>query len=100
MQPKINVQSRFSRVQLVVTPWIIARQAPPSVGFSRQEHWGGLPFSSPGDLYDPGIKPMSLPSTALAGGFFTTSTTWEAATPRLQKKKKTNLKKIPFYLGL
>ena len=39
--------SRFSRVQLCVTPWTAAHQAPPSLGFSRQEHWSGLPFPSP-----------------------------------------------------
>ena len=42
------------------------------MGFSRQEHWSGLPCPSPGDLPNPGIKPASL-SPALAGGFFTTS---------------------------
>ena len=45
-------------------------------GFSRQEHWSGLPGSPPGDLPNPGIKPSSLLSPALAGGFFTTSITW------------------------
>ena len=39
------------------TPWTVARQAPPSMGFSRQEYWSGLPFPSPGDLPNPGIKP-------------------------------------------
>ena len=39
--------SRFSRVRLCVTPWMAAHQAPPSLGFSRQEHWSGLPFPSP-----------------------------------------------------
>ena len=39
--------SRFSRVRLCATPWTAAHQAPPSLGFSRQEHWSGLPFSSP-----------------------------------------------------
>ena len=39
--------SRFSRVQLCVTPEMAAHQAPPSLGFSRQEHWSGLPFPSP-----------------------------------------------------
>ena len=43
--------------------------------FSRQEHWSGLPFPSPGDLPDSGIEPGSLAALALAGGFFTTSTT-------------------------
>ena len=43
--------------------------------FPRQEYWSGLPFSPPGNLPDPGIKPTSLESPTLAGGFFTTSTT-------------------------
>ena len=38
------------------TPWTIARQALLSIGFSRQEYWSGLPFLSPGDLFDPGIE--------------------------------------------
>jgi len=48
------------------------------VKFSRQEYYSGLTFPSPGDLPDPGIEPESLMSPALAGGFFTTSATWEA----------------------
>ena len=69
---------RFSHVQLFVTPWTVACQAPLSVGFPRQEYWSGLPFPSPGDLPDPGIEPVSLtsPAWALAGRFFTTITTW------------------------
>ena len=51
------------------TPWFVAHQAPLSMGFPRQEYWSGLPFPSPGDLPDPGIKFMS---PTLAGGFFTT----------------------------
>ena len=47
----------LNRVRLFVTPWTVAYQAPPSMGFSRQECWSGLPFPSPGDLPDPGIKP-------------------------------------------
>ena len=54
------------------TPWILACQAPLSMAFSRQEYWNGLPFPSPGDLPDPGIKPAFPGSLALAGGFFTT----------------------------
>ena len=50
---------KWSRVQLFVTPWTVAYQAPPSMEFSRQEYWSGLPFSSPGDLPDPGIEPWS-----------------------------------------
>ena len=49
----------LSRVRLFVTPWTVAYQAPLSMGFSRQEYWSGLPFPSPGDLPDPGIKPGS-----------------------------------------
>ena len=49
----------LSRVWLVVTLWTVAYQAPLSMGFSKQEYWGGLPFSSPGDLPDPGIEPRS-----------------------------------------
>ena len=49
-------------------PWTVAHQAPLSMGFPRQEYWSGLPFPPPGDLPDPGIKPVS---PALAGRFFT-----------------------------
>ena len=48
-------------------------QAPLSMEFSRQEYWTGLPFPTPGDLSNPGIKPVSLTSPALAGEFFTTT---------------------------
>ena len=53
-------------------------QAPLSMGFSRQEYWSGLPCLPPEDLSDPEIKSASLMSLVLAGGFFTTSATWEA----------------------
>ena len=49
----------LSHVQLFVTPWTVDYQAPPSMGFSRQKYWGKLPFPSPGDLPNPGIKPGS-----------------------------------------
>ena len=49
----------FSRVRLFATPWTVTHQAPPPMGFSRQEYWSGLPFPSPGDLPDPGIEPRS-----------------------------------------
>ena len=55
----------------------IACQAPLSMELSRQEYWNGLPCPPPGDLPDPGIEPPSLTSPALAGGFFTTSATWQ-----------------------
>ena len=49
----------LSCVPLFATPWTVAYQAPPSMGFSRQECWSGLPFPSPGNLPDPGIEPRS-----------------------------------------
>ena len=57
----------LSCVQLFATLWTVAHQAPPSMGFSKQEYWSELPFLSPGDLPDPGIKPRSpaLPADAL-----------------------------------
>ena len=55
---KVKVKS-LSRVQLFATLWTVAYQAPPSMGFSRQECWSGLPFPSPGDLPNPGIEPGS-----------------------------------------
>jgi len=73
----VAVQS-LSHFLLFATPWTVVYQAPLSMGFSRQEYWSGFPFPPPGDLPGPGIKPMSLMFPALAGGFFTTSTTWEA----------------------
>ena len=70
-EEKVKVKS-LSRVRFFVTPWTVAHQAPPSMGFSRQEYWSGLPFPSPGDLPDPGIKPTSPVSPALAGEFLAT----------------------------
>ena len=58
-----------------MTLWTIGFQAPLSMGFSRQEYWSVVPFPPPGDLPDLGTEPASLTSPALAGGFFTTSTT-------------------------
>ena len=58
----------LSCVQLFVTPWTVAQQVPLSMGFLKQENWSGLPFPSPRDLPDPGIKPAC---PALAGRFFT-----------------------------
>ena len=55
--PLLKVKS-LSRVQLFVTLWTVAYQAPLAMGFSRQEYWSGLPFPSPGDLPNPGIEPM------------------------------------------
>ena len=61
-----------THVQLFMTPWTVAHQAPLSMEFSRQEYWSGSPFSTPGDPPDPGIKPTSIVSPALAARFFTT----------------------------
>jgi len=74
----------LSSVRLFETPWTVhgisqARpQSPLFMEFPRQGHRSGLPFLPPGDLPDPGIELMSLESPTLAGGFFTTSATWEA----------------------
>ena len=65
--------SHFSHVQFFAILWTVALQAPLSMRFSRQEYWGGLPCPPPGDLPNPGIKPASVMSPALEGGYFTTS---------------------------
>ena len=80
--------SCFSCVQLFATLWTVPRQAPLSMGFSRQEYQSGLPCPTPGDLPYPGIEPVSLVSPALAGGFFTTRPTWEA---QVQSKYAINI---------
>ena len=75
----VCVLNCFSSIWLFVTPWTIARQAPLSMGFSRQKYWSGLGIflEWSGDLPDPGIKPTSLMSPALEGGCFIMSATWE-----------------------
>ena len=70
----------LSRVQLFVTPWTVAYQAPLSMGFSRQECWSGLPFPSPGDLPNPGIE---LSSPALQADALPSE---PPGKPRLQRK--------------
>ena len=65
------VLSQFSHVPFFAIPWTVVCQAPLSMRFFRQEYWSGLP----GDLPDPGIDPVSLAFPALAGRFFTASTT-------------------------
>ena len=79
--------SHFSRVQLFVTSWTIACQAPLPMGFFRQEYWSGLPYPPPGDLPNLGIEPASLKSPALADRFFTASTAWEVQVCRAGHKK-------------
>ena len=56
--PQVKVNS-LSHVRLFVTPWTVAYQAPPSMGFPKQEYWNGLPFPSPGDLPGQGVEPES-----------------------------------------
>ena len=74
----VYIVKSLIRVQLFAALWTVACQAPLSKGLSRKEYWNGLPCPPPGDLLAPGIKPSSLTSPALAGRFFTISTTWEA----------------------
>ena len=69
--------SHLSHVWLFETPWTIAHKAPLCMGFSMHKYWSGLLSPPPGDLPNSQIKPTSLISPALAGGFFTTSATWE-----------------------
>ena len=83
--------SCLSPVQLSVTSWTVAHQAPLSMGLSRQEQWNGigwvgLPYPPPEDLFDPGIEPTSYMSPALAGRFFTTNATWKAHSRLLKVK--------------
>ena len=73
----VCVLSCFSRAQLFATLWSITCQAPLSMGFPRQEYWGGLSCPLPGDLPDPGMELEFLTSPALAGGFFTARVAWE-----------------------
>ena len=80
----------LSCVQLFATLWTIARQAPLSMEFSRQEYWSGLPFPTPGDPPDLGIEAMSLESPALVGRFFTT------VPPGKSLKKYKNLVEINY----
>ena len=75
---RVCMLNHFSCVKFFVTVWTVACQVPLSMGFSRQGYWSRLPCPLPGDLPDSGIEPAFLMSPALAGGFFTTSATWEA----------------------
>ena len=67
----------------LATPWTVACQTPLSMGFSRQEHWSGLPFPSPGDLPDPEIEPASPVPPALAGRLFTSEPPGKLQSPFL-----------------
>ena len=82
----------LSRVGLFETPWTVGHQAPPSVGFPRQEYVSGVPFPSPGDLLNPWTEPTS---PALAGRFFTTEppgkSTMEYYAAIFKKEKVTDI---------
>ena len=79
----------LSHVWCFVTPWTITCQAPPSMEFSRQEYWNGLPFPSPGDLPNPEIEPRS---PSIAGRVFTIQATKESTSKILFKKAYWNFK--------
>ena len=81
----------FSPIWLFATLWTVARQAPLSMGFSRQNYWSGLPFPSLGDLPGPGIELVFLESPALVGGFFTT---WKPFSPPEQCLKCSETKPL------
>ena len=79
-----------------------SHQAPLSVHLPRQEYWSGVPCPPPGDLPDPGIKPVSLMTPALAGGLFTISATWEAPTStcRLLIRTQSYQVRDPLYFSI
>ena len=85
----------LSHVQLFTTPWTVAHQAPLSIGFSRQAYRTRLPFPTPGDLSDPGIKPES---PALAGRFFTTEPPGKPKPPWMTKINSRGLYRTLFLL--
>ena len=93
--PNRCVLSHFRHVLLFATLWTVAHQTPLSMGFSKQEYWSGLPCPPPGDLPTPEIESISLMSSALAGGFFTSSTTWEALTGKVKQLDEEIPKALP-----
>ena len=93
----LRVSCLIIHVQLFGTLWTIAHQTPLSMGFSRQEYWNGLQCPPPGYLSNPGIKPTSLMSPALAGVSFITSSTWEVPEPPLPPSF---LSLLPFGSGM
>ena len=73
----VCVRARSVTPDSLQPPWTVANQAPLSLEFSRREYWNGFLVPPPGNLPNPGIEPISLSSTALEGGFFSTSATWQ-----------------------
>ena len=91
--------SHFSLFWLFAVLWTVSHQAPLSMGFSRQEYWSGLPCPPPGDLPNPGLKPTSLMSPALAGGFFIARATWHICNPYKRKYlRDVPREKVPYFL--
>ena len=83
--------SLLSPVWLLETPQTVTRQALPSMRFPRQQYWSGLSFPPPGDLPDSGVKPMSLESSALGGGFFTTEPSGKQKAQHWQDKAENDV---------
>ena len=81
-----------------MTLWTVARQAPLSMGFPRQEYWSGLSFFPPRDLPDPGIEPVSPVSPALAGGFVTTQPPGKSLSKAQEQKSQKKGDKMRTYL--
>ena len=84
----------LSHVQLFETSGTVAHPVPLSMGFSRQEHWGELPFPPPGGLPNPGIKSISPGAPALAGGLFT------IVSPKRSQRKKSTVNQFSFSANL
>ena len=98
---KVKVKLKLlSHVWLLVTAWTAAYQAPLFKGFSRQECWSGLPLSPPGDLSDPGIKPTSPVSPALAGRSFTIEPSGKLLWYKTWSETMSGKVKSPFLKGL
>ena len=72
-----GIENVLSHVWLCATPWTVARLAPLPMGFPRQEYWSGLPFPLPGNLSNPGIKPLSPASPKLQVDSFTAEPPWK-----------------------
>ena len=92
IKPVNHKMKSLSRVRLFATPCTVAYQAPPSMGFSKQEYWSGLPFPSPGDLLNTGIELRDqTPVSRIVGRRFTRWATREALKPRVNQKYKLEL---------